>query len=259
VPEVLEVEMTRRGIEPLIGRRIVEVIATDALIVDDGVDTGVPGARIERLDRRGKLLVLRTDRVDVGIHLGMTGRLFVDEEGPLGPLAYGSATSNGVWDRWAVALDDGRRMRLHDPRRLGRVIFEPTFDRLGPDALTLTRRQLAAALRDRRAPLKAVLLDQARIAGLGNLLVDEALWWAGLAPTRAAGSLDDAEIARLHGVIRRRLVAMMRRGGSHTGRISPALRTEVLRSGRPCPRCGAALVRTEVGGRGTIWCPVHQH
>lgn len=259
MPEVLEVEITRRGIEPLVGRRIVDVVVTDTLIVDDGVDAAVPGATIEGLDRRGKLLVLHTDRVDVGVHLGMTGRLFIDEEGPLGQLSYGSVTTNGVWDRWAVSLDDRRVLRLHDPRRLGRVLLDPNFDRLGPDALTLTRGQLVGALRGRRAPLKSVLLDQARIAGLGNLIVDEVLWWAALSPTRQAGSLTDQELTRLHGVIRRRLRAMMRRGGSHTGTISPALRKAVWASGRPCPRCGGELVRAVVGGRGTVWCPSHQH
>lgn len=258
VPEVLEVEKTRLAIAPLIGRRVEQVVVTDSLIVDDGVDAAVSGARLEALDRRGKLLVLRTDHADVGIHLGMTGRLFVDEEEPLGRLAYGSATNNDVWDRWAVSLDDGRVLRLHDPRRLGRVLLEPSFDRLGPDALTLTRSQLARAVGERRAPLKAVLLDQRRVAGLGNLLVDEVLWWARLDPTRPAGTLTAEEVARLHGVIRRRLPVMMRRGGSHTGTISPALRKTVWRVGGACPRCGGELVRSVVGGRATIWCPAHQ-
>ncbi len=246
--------------EPLVGRRVVDVVATDDLIVDAGVDEVVPGALIEGLDRRGKLLLLHTDRADLGIHLGMTGRLFINDDGALGRLAYGSATQNAVWDRWAVSLDDGRRLRLHDPRRLGRVLLEPSLDRLGPDALSLTGAQLATALRDRRAPVKAVLLDQRRIAGLGNLIVDEVLWWAGIDPARPGGSLSDEEVARLHGVIRRRLPVMMRRGGSHTGTISPALRKDVWRLGSgACPKCGGELVRGVVGNRGTIWCRAHQH
>ena len=145
-------------------------------------------------------------------------------------------------------------MRFHDPRRLGRIWLHPSFDALGPDVLTLTRRQLAAALAGRRAPLKAVLLDQGAIAGLGNMLVDEVLWWAGLDPHRRAGSLEADEVAALQRAIRRRLPVMLRRGGSHTGMLAPAERDAV----GWCRRDGAALARDVVGGRTTIWCPAHQ-
>jgi formamidopyrimidine-DNA glycosylase len=145
-------------------------------------------------------------------------------------------------------------LRLHDPRRLARVVLDPDIERLGPDALTLTRAQLRRALEHRRAPLKAVLLDQQAIAGLGNLLVDEVLWWAGLAPTRPANGLSADELVAVHVAIRRRLPIMLRRGGSHTGELSPAVRS----SGGGCPRDGAPLRRQRVGGRTTVWCPQHQ-
>ena len=254
MPEVLEVELTRRAVEPIVGRRFGPVERTDPLVVGDGVDQAVPGARIEGFGRRGKLLVVHTDQADVGVHLGMTGRLLVDADGALGPLAYGSASDDASWDRWVIGLDDGRRLRLHDPRRLGRVWLDPEPDRLGPDALVLTRSQLTRAVHGRRAPLKAVLLDQHRIAGLGNLLVDEVLWRAGLDPRRPAGSLNDNEIARLQAMIRRRLPAMMARGGSHTGTISPTVRSRL----GSCPRCRGPLGRTVVSGRTTVWCPAHQ-
>jgi formamidopyrimidine-DNA glycosylase len=153
-----------------------------------------------------------------------------------------------------VILDDGSRMRFHDPRRLGRIWTAPDLHLLGPDALTLTRRQLAAALAGCRAPLKAVLLDQSAVAGLGNMLVDEVLWWAGLAPRRPAGSLPPEDVGALQRAIRRRLPVMLRRGGSHTGTLSPEVRAAV----GTCARDGAALERTVVGGRGTVWCPAHQ-
>ena len=125
------------------------------------------------------------------MHFGMTGRLLRDgAAAAIDRLAYGAASDDERWDRWVARLDDGSRVRFHDPRRLGRIWLHPSFDALGPDALTLTRRQLAAALAGRRAPLKAVLLDQGTIAGLGNMLVDEVLWWAGLDPHRRAASLD---------------------------------------------------------------------
>ncbi len=255
MPEVLEVELTRRAAAgQLVGRTIVDVVRTDPLVVDDGVDAEVPGARVEGIDRRGKLLLFRTDGPVVGMHFGMTGRLLVDNDAVIERLAYSGTSRDSVWDRWAVRLDDGRIVRLHDPRRLGRVRLDPDLSRLGPDALTLRRVDLAAALAGRRAPLKAVLLDQSAVAGLGNLLVDEFLWWASLDPRRLAGALMPDDVGRLHGTIRRRLPIMLRRGGSHTGTLSP----EVRSTGGWCPRDGGELARATVGGRTTIWCPSHQ-
>jgi formamidopyrimidine-DNA glycosylase len=224
------------------------------LVVGDGVDAEVPGSRIESLDRHGKLLLLQTDGPLVGLHFGMTGRLLVDDHAVIDRLAYSSPSRDPVWDRWTVRLDDGRLVRLHDPRRLGRVRLDPDLSRLGPDVLSLRRVELIAALDGRRAPLKAVLLDQAAIAGLGNLLTDEILWWAALAPHRPATSLTTAEVGVLLQSIRRRLRVMMRRGGSHTGELSPTVRA----GGGPCRRDGAGLARTTVGGRTTVWCPSHQ-
>ena len=99
-----------------------------------------------------------------------------------------------------------------------------------------------------------MLLDQTAVAGLGNMLVDEVLWWAGLDPHRPAASLTADEVAALQRAIRRRLPVMGRRGGSHTGTLSPAVRG----AGGPCPRDGAVLRRDVVGGRTTIWCGDHQ-
>jgi formamidopyrimidine-DNA glycosylase len=255
VPEVLEVELTRRAANGLIGRTLVAIERTDPLVVDEGVDVAVPGSQIVGVDRRGKLLLFGTDGPVVGFHFGMTGRLLVDDEAAIDRLAYSGVSRQAVWDRWAVRLDDGRLVRLHDPRRLGRVRLDPDVSRLGPDALTLRRPELATALAGRRAPLKAVLLDQSAVAGLGNLLVDEILWWASLDPRQPAGLLPPDGVDGLQRTIRRRLPIMLRRGGSHTGTLSPALRS----SGGHCPRDGAALARITVGGRTTVWCPSHQH
>jgi formamidopyrimidine-DNA glycosylase len=256
MPEVLEVELSRQAACDVIGRRVVAVDRTDPLIVADDVDDALPGAVVVGISRHGKLLVVDTDGPTVGIHFGMTGRLLRDGSAPaIDRLAFGAASDDAVWDRWIVRLDDGTRLRLHDPRRFGRVWLEPEVDRLGPDVLTLTRADLAAALARRRAPLKSVLLDQHSLAGLGNLLVDEVLWWAALDPRQVAATLEPADVARLHGVIRRRLPAMLRRGGSHTGTLSPERRAV----GGACPRCGGQLRRDVVGGRTTVWCPSHQH
>jgi formamidopyrimidine-DNA glycosylase len=254
VPEVLEVELTRRASADLVGHAIVSIERTDPLAVAEGVDVEVPGSRIEAIGRHGKWLLLRTDGAVVGVHFGMTGRLLVDDWAAIDHLAYSSLSRDPVWDRWAVRLDDGRRVRLHDPRRLGRVRLDPDLSRLGPDVLTLSRAELGRALQGRRAPVKAVLLDQGAIAGLGNLLVDECLWWASLDPRRRADTLSRTELETLQRTIRRRLPIMMRRGGSHTGTLSPAVRAVV----GSCPRDGGPLARTTVGGRTSVWCPSHQ-
>jgi formamidopyrimidine-DNA glycosylase len=140
-----------------------------------------------------------------------------------------------------------------DPGRLGGVELPPAAPRLGPDAATLTLSGLRGALAGSVSPLKARLLDQSRIAGLGNLLVDETLWRASLAPVRPAGSLGAKELGRLLRAMRRTLVVLGERGGSHTGDLQPAR----VRGGS-CPRDGAELRRDQVGGRTTYWCPVHQ-
>ena len=143
---------------------------------------------------------------------------------------------------------------MRDPRRLGAVELDPDEDRLGPDALALTRAQLAAVVARSRAPVKAVLMDQHRIAGLGNLLTDEALWRAGHRPGPSGRHASTTTRAtRLHQAIRSTLRILGRRGGSHTGDHMPA-----RFPGGHCPRDGAPLQRRTVGGRTTYSCPVHQ-
>jgi len=259
MPEVLEVELTRRGVEHLARWRVDGIERTDPLVVQPGIDDMLVDSVITGFDRRGKQLVMLTDGPTVGVHLGMTGRILVDDHSAVGGLTYGSRSDHSRWDRWVVRLGPpgpghGVKLRLHDPRRLGRVVNDPDIGRLGPDALSLRRADVAGALRGRRAPLKAVLLDQQAIAGLGNMLVDEVLWWSGLDPRRPAGSLGDGEVVALHGVIGRRLRVMLRRGGSHTGTLSAAVRAV----GGMCRRDGTPLARSMVGGRTTVWCPGHQ-
>jgi formamidopyrimidine-DNA glycosylase len=132
-------------------------------------------------------------------------------------------------------------------------VVDPNEALLGVAALAVTPRHLAAALDASAAPLKARLLDQSRIAGLGNLLTDEALWRAGLDPARPAGSLDGTEVRRLHRHLRATVEELLAAGGSHTGRLQPAR----VRGGT-CPRDGTPLLRRTVGGRTTYSCPRHQ-
>ena len=142
---------------------------------------------------------------------------------------------------------------MRDPRRLGGVILDPDIDRMGVEATTLTAGQLGRVLGTSRAPLKARLMDQGRLAGLGNLLTDEILYRAGLDPARPAGSLDPTELRRLHRVIRRTVGELTERGGSHTGDFQMA-----RVPGATCPRDGTPIQRRKIGGRATYSCPVHQ-
>jgi formamidopyrimidine-DNA glycosylase len=259
VPEGLEAEIWRRASEPLIGRTIVDVVADDR-VVSEGFGPAVIDATFAATRRRGKVVLLDTDGPTIGLHFAMTGRLVIDDDAAIGRLAYASGRDDAAWDRLVLfATPGGRRaapaLRFNDPRRLGRVSLDADLDHLGLDIFAVTPRRLAAALSGRRGVIKSTLLDQHVIAGLGNLLADEVLWWSGIDPRRTADSLSPPEVERLAKMIRRRLPIMLARGGSTTGVLSPPVRA----SRPPCERDGTPLVRIAIGGRSTVWCPGHQH
>jgi formamidopyrimidine-DNA glycosylase len=253
VPEGLEVELYRGAAAAAIGRRIAS-LSVDERLTADPLREVLAGAVVERADRIGKLLLLRTDAATLGLHFGMTGRLVVDGRAPIERLEYGAARDDAAWDRLELGFDDGGVLRVNDPRRWARFSLDPPTEGYGPDLLSITAAQLAAAVGGRRTALKAVLLDQHAVAGLGNMCVDEVLWQAGLAPTRRAAELTTDDVAALSGAMAEHLPAMLARGGSHTGTISPPVRAALP----PCPRDGEPLARSVVGGRTTVWCPAHQ-
>ncbi|MGH2684527.1 MAG: Fpg/Nei family DNA glycosylase [Actinomycetota bacterium] len=258
MPELPEVEAYRRLADDATGRPIVEVKAPDAWFLKRGLVAGaVRGALVGRVftesRRIGKLLLLDTaGGPTLGLRFGMTGRLLVDGRAGVDQLIYSSLREEEEWDRFAVRFADGGDLRLRDPRRLGGVELDPDEGRLGVDALAIRPAELARLLRS-DAPLKARLMDQARIAGVGNLLADEMLWRAGLDPARPASSLGPAEVRRLHRHLRATVDQLMARGGSHTGDLHVA-----RERGGVCPRDGAPLLRRTVGGRTTYSCPRHQ-
>ncbi|HEY8217403.1 MAG TPA: DNA-formamidopyrimidine glycosylase family protein [Acidimicrobiia bacterium] len=279
MPELIEVEQARALIaERALGRVITDVDAPDRWYLKRGLTprgarTALPGRALVTARRRGKQLLLDTsdrlraeypgpqgathgvDRAGpvLGLHLGMSGRVLIDDEAAGDPLVYASNREVIAWHRFTLRFADGGRLALRDPRRLGAVELDPDEERLGVDALEVTLPQLRAVLARSRAPVKAVLMNQARIAGLGNLLVDEILWRAGIAPDRIASSVDAAEQVALHRAVRTTLRTLGRRGGSHTGDLMVA-----RVPGGCCPRDGAPLVRRSVAGRTSYWCPVHQ-
>lgn len=260
MPELLEIEAYRRLLEAAgLHRPIERVDAPDPWYLKGGLDAQaaadiLTGLSFTAARRHGKLLLADTDGgPTLGLRFGMTGRLLVDDEQGVEHLEYGSARKEPAWDRFVVHYRDGGALRMRDPRRLGGVLVEPDLGSLGPDATRVRPRELAAALAASRAPVKAVLMDQGRVAGLGNLLVDETLWRAGVDPARVASSLTPEEARSVHRAVRRTLDVLGRRGGSHTGDLQPERRT-----GGMCPRDGTPLVRRTVGGRTTWSCPTHQ-
>lgn len=254
MPEILEVEMYRQAAATAIGRRIEAVLADERCLQVEVSELDLVASTIVGVRRRGKQLVLDTDRNGIGLHFGMAGRLVVDGDAPIAELVYGGRGDRPEWERFVLEFDDGGSLRVIDPRRWCRIGPDPGFTHLGPDAFDLTLDELAAALYGRRRALKAVLLDQQVVAGLGNLCIDEVLFQAGLAPGSAAGALGEDHIGVLHGVIGEQLPLLLARGGSHTGILSPAVRAAVP----GCPLDGFALQRDRIGGRTTIWCPHHQ-
>jgi formamidopyrimidine-DNA glycosylase len=200
----------------------------------------------------------------LGIHLGMSGRVIIS--GPSGRQAeggdwlgdrYGGDTELGagkpIWDRFKITFADGGQLRLFDKRRLGRVRLDPDLSNLGPDAELITAAEFAARLGRGPAPVKARLLDQSVIAGVGNLLADETLWQARISPLRPGEALSADDLKALRRALRRATKAAITNGGVHTGTI-----IEHRKDGQHCPRCGSEMRRSTVGGRTTWWCPQEQ-
>ena len=259
MPELPEVESYRLLAERTVGRTVESVHAPDPWFIKGGADgpgvrRALVGHRLSAARRIGKLLLLDVDGAPtLGIRFGMTGKLVVDGESGADQLVYAPRRRDPVWDRFSLGLADGGSVVVHDPRRLGGVQLDPDVSGLGPDAAAVTPSALAAALKGSKAPLKARLLDQSRVAGLGNLIADEALWRARLSPLRPAGSLTGTEVRRLQRQLVRTIGDLTARGGSHQGDLM-----EERHPGGRCPRDGTELVRSTVGGRTSWWCPSHQ-
>jgi formamidopyrimidine-DNA glycosylase len=268
VPELLEVELYRQLATAALDRPIASVWTGDGRVVGPpttarGLRRALVARQFTAARRRGKLLLLDTASSDgelgptLGVRFGMTGGLLVDDRAALDRLRHSAGHYTAKWVRLRIRFADGGEFVLHDPRRFGRVLLDPDEDALGPDAATVSlgqlRRALASSVPGGGPPLKARLLDQHRLAGVGNLLADEILWRSSLSPMRPTGSLTDAELRRLHRHLRTTLEELGARGGSHTGDL-----IEERGPGGNCPRDGSALVSAAVGGRTTWWCPVHQ-
>jgi formamidopyrimidine-DNA glycosylase len=255
---MIEVEAYRCIAERARGRRIAGVDANDAWFCKGATTPELlvsllPGSEIIGVRRIGKLLLADlSSGLVLGLRFGMTGRLLVDGSAAIDQLLYSSDRNLDSWDRFGLRFADGGTLALRDPRRLGGVELDPDESRLGPDALSISVPAFRSILTS-VAAVKAVLLDQHRIAGIGNLLADEMLWRAGIAPGRAAVSLGPDESAHLRTVMRKTLRVLTKRGGSHTGDLQ-----DHRHPGAHCPADGHELRHGTVGGRSTWWCPKHQ-
>jgi formamidopyrimidine-DNA glycosylase len=270
MPELPEVETVRTRLAPaLTGRRLERVDILDTRLVRPfeplAIAGELEGERVEAVERRGKYLIFRFESGrSLLIHLRMTGSL---RHAPRGSLA------DDPYRRAVVRLDDGSDVAYRDVRRFGTwLLLEPDElepylqNRLGAEPLSpeFTARSLGERLDGRKAPIKAAILDQRTLAGMGNIYADEALWWARIHPLRPAGDLDPDEIRRLHRAIRRALEAGIARQGATLrdystpdggrGRMQHEFKV-YGRGGEPCDRCGAPIEKTRVAGRGTWYCP----
>ena len=268
MPELPEVETTVRGLAYVLdGRRIARVEARRpdlrrALPPDLG--QRLTGARVTGLRRRAKYGLIDTDRGDTLVfHLGMSGHWRIDP----GEI--------GKHDHLLIETEEGRRLALNDARRFGSLDLVPTagladwppIAALGPEPFDLGAAELKRRLAGRTAPIKLLLLDQAIVAGLGNIYVCEALYRAGIHPRRAAGSVSIERLARLVPAIREVLTEAIEAGGSSlrdfaspNGELGYFSKSFAVydREGEPCA-CGGRVRRIVQGGRSTFYCPRCQH
>lgn len=290
MPELPEVEITRRRIEPLlVGRRIASVGTTAPsyfwLTPPATLRRRLRGRRVERLERRGKYLVASLDDGRrLLLHLGMTGQLFGEDSTSVRLLSSSARAALAPEEQvrfrpdrhthLRLAFDDrGPGVLFRDVRKFGKVRLlgpddpEPRLDRLGRDALEADGDHLFRATRKRSVAIKSLLLDQAVLAGVGNIYADEALFLAGVRPTRRAGRVTRAQCAAIADALRNVLERSIETGGSSISDfVGPDGRDGAYqderrvyaRSGEPCPRCATPIARKVIGQRASHYCPACQ-
>jgi formamidopyrimidine-DNA glycosylase len=275
MPELPEVETVRLGLETAMAGRVLAKVTQRRLDLRRAfpIDFAarLTGRRILALGRRAKYLtLLLNDDWVLLIHLGMSGRMLVERQ---------DATLPGRHDHVLFDLDDGMRVVFHDPRRFGLMDLTPAdllashplLRHLGPEPLgpDFTAKVLARRIGGKSSPIKLVLLDQAVVAGIGNIYASESLFRAGIAPDRPAASLRPREIGRLVPAIRAVLQEAIAAGGSSLkdhrrpdGQLGYFQHSFLVydREGQPCPdcRCGSGIRRVTQGGRSTFYCAVKQ-
>ncbi len=269
MPELPEVETARQVVEHALDRVIADVDDRDTFECrphhPGQIKAALMGARLTEAHRRGKSMWCESVNADgsdgpmLGIHLGMGGRIIVTgpdgrgERGGGDPHVGERDTDKPEWTRFSLTFEDGGMLRLFDKRRLGRVRLDPDVDALGPDAADIDREEFRERVGASKAPVKARLLDQKVLAGVGNLLADEVLWQVSVSPSRRSETLSVDELDGLRVALRKAIRSAVRQGGVHTGEVIP-----FRKKGQECPRCGAPMEQGTVGGRTTWWCSREQ-
>ncbi len=270
MPELPEVETVVRGLrEPLLGRTFTSAwLDWPRCLITPSIEVfqaRLPGQTVRQLARRGKYILASLDEATLIIHLKMTGRLYV--------VPTGSQNAADRWVHFRFGLDNGHELRFSDARKFGRVYLVPdpaeVVGALGPEPLAdeFSLASFQARLAGRGGQLKPLLLNQAFVAGIGNIYADEALHRAGLHPLRLAGSLSGDEQGRLYDGIRAALADGIQRQGASIqwyrqpdGAPGSAQDHFAVygRTGEPCPACGTPIERIVVGQRATHYCPACQ-
>ena len=266
MPELPEVETTKRGIAPFVTGRVVERVLLRRKDlrwpIPRAITMKLPGQRIEAVERRAKYLLLHTQAGSALLHLGMSGSLRIT--GPAAPVR--------THDHYDLIFDSGRALRFNDPRRFGSLLWQPPnethalLQNLGPEPLgdAFDGDWLWNASRGRSAAVKTFLMDQSIVVGVGNIYASEALFAAGVHPRRAAGSVSRARYARIAAEIRRVLEYAITRGGTTLRDFlapdgAPGYFEQELnvygRAGEPCKACGTPIRAAVIGQRMTYWCP----
>ncbi len=275
MPELPEVETTRRGLAPHVeGRRVTAVTLRRPDLrwpIPPEISAVLPGQRIDAVRRRAKYLLLDTDAGSAVLHLGMSGSLRV----------LPASTPVGAHDHVDLVLDDarldgghapGRVLRFNDPRRFGCLLWQdagethPLLRGLGPEPLLddFDGHHLFTRSRGRSAPVKTFLMDQRIVVGVGNIYAAEALFAAGISPQRAAGRISRARYVLLADAVKAVLAHAITRGGTTLRDFlspdgAPGYFEQELsaygREGEPCKRCGQLLKHASIGQRASVWCP----
>ncbi len=265
MPELPEVEVTKRGIAPsLVGNKITQVIVRQPQLrwlVPEALYQ-MQGLTVLEITRRAKYLLIHTEKGSALVHLGMSGSMRVlDADAP-----------SGKHDHVELVLDTGKSIRYNDPRRFGAWLWQaanqnhPMLERLGPEPLTsdFSADALYAITQKKRQCIKQIIMDNAVVVGVGNIYANESLFLAHIHPKRAANSLSQAEVTLLVEVIKKVLAKAIEQGGTTLKDFSqadgkPGYFAQALlvygRANLPCFNCGNLLEKVVIGQRNTVYCP----
>lgn len=265
MPELPEVEVSRRGITPhLQDKTISKIVVRNAQLrwpIPESIQKAV-GHKIISIGRRAKYLLINTDVGTIILHLGMSGSLRVLD----------SNTAVEKHDHVDIVMDSGQCLRLNDPRRFGSMLWEEEsveehklLVKLGPEPLTdeFTAARLFKRSRNRKMPIKSFLMDNANVVGVGNIYANEALFTSGINPKRAAGNISLARYKVLVDEVKAVLAKAIEQGGTTLKDFTqtdgkPGYFVQELqvygKSGKPCPKCGEALQSAKIGQRNTVFC-----